>query len=146
MAPKFIFASRSVILTALCVGITGGLFIFTTHTTPLRIARGQVLLRTAAGLAISSWILTLTAIFLFYPERHTIGIAYPIIACMVMPAFLVRLAYGCGVASTFQTNLTQIFNPLIGNWIIYMSMAFLPEVFIVGSLVGIGLVSSECRK
>ncbi|CCU82982.1 hypothetical protein BGHDH14_bghG007329000001001 [Blumeria hordei DH14] len=146
IGPKFIIATRMVIFSALAVGVTGGLKIFTTNTTPEGIQQGQILLRTAAGLGISSWMLIYGAIILFYPERHCMGTAYPIIACMIMPVFTVRLAYGCAVASTFYTDLTQVFNPLAGNWIVYMVMAFIPEVFISGSLVGIGLVNCIGQK
>lgn len=146
IGPKFIIATRMVIFSALAVGVTGGLKIFTTNTTPEGIQQGQILLRTAAGLGISSWMLIYGAIILFYPERHCMGTAYPIIACMIMPVFTVRLAYGCAVASTFYTELTQVFNPLAGNWIVYLVMAFIPEVFISGSLVGIGLVNCIGQK
>ncbi|RKF58499.1 hypothetical protein OnM2_067046 [Erysiphe neolycopersici] len=146
MAPKFFMVTRVSIFSALCIGIAGGLLVFTTHTTPEGVAKGQILLRTAAGLAVSSWTLIYIAIFLLYPERHCIGLAYPVVAYMVMPAFMIRLAYGLGVASTFRTNLMQAFNPLGGSWIIFMCMAFLPEVFVTGSLVGIGLVSQKYSK
>ncbi|RKF76455.1 hypothetical protein GcM3_078001 [Golovinomyces cichoracearum] len=145
-APKFVIVTRIVITSALCIGIAGGLLVFTTHTTPEGIYKGQILLRTAAGLALSSWILIYLIIYLLYPERHCIGLAYPIVAYMVMPAFAIRLAYGMGVASTFHTNLNQSFNPLGGSWVIYMCMAFLPEVFVTGSLVGIGLVTPDPQK
>ncbi|KAI1002423.1 hypothetical protein K3495_g5773 [Podosphaera aphanis] len=146
IAPKIFIVTRTVIFSALAFGVVGGLHIFTTHTTPKGIQLGQILIRTAAGLCISSWTLICCGLYLLYPERHAVGIAYFIVAYMVMPVFLVRLAYGCGVASTFQTNLTQIFNPLGGNWILFLVMDFLPEVFITGSLVGLGLVQSIHEK
>ena len=131
------------IIASLAVGIVGGLDAFSTTPTASSIKNGQLYLRIAAGLSAAAWALICLSVLIFLSNRSALPSFHaklcPIVGLVVIPLFVARLVYTVGIAVTIDTTKTQIFNPLTGSWIVYLLLAFLPEVAISSILVAGGL-------
>lgn len=84
------------------------------------------------------------SVVIFIGHRHSINPFYrkllPIVGGLVMPILAARLVYTVGIAVTIDTTKTQVFNPLTGSWLLYLLLAFLPEVGVSSVLVVAGLI------
>jgi hypothetical protein len=140
--PKLFRLNRLVIVVSLAMGIVGGLDAFSTD--PTNFPNGRLYLRVAAGMSLAALVIIWLALILLWPERQYMDIfhrkTYVVLAAWVVPWLTVRVAYTMGVALTIDTNRSQVFNPLTGSWILYLCVAWLPEIFCSISLVAVGLL------
>jgi hypothetical protein len=58
----------------------------------------------------------------------------------MIPLLMVRLVFTVGVATTVGTGHTQVFNPITGSWVLFLVLAFLPEVFVSVTYVTMGML------
>lgn len=130
-----------VIVVSLALAIVGGLDAFSTDSSAHQ--SGKTFMRVAAGLWMAAYVLLVLPVGLLWRERSRMGNfhrrAYVVIAVGVLPLLGLRVAYACGNAFTLGTTSTQIFNPLTGSWILYLFLAFLPEVAISVTFIAMGL-------
>jgi hypothetical protein len=133
-----------IIIASLALGIVGGLDAFSTSVNKDSIENGKLYLRIAAGLSVAAWALICLSVFIFFGERKNLSPFYqkllPVVGGIVMPILVARLVYTVGIAVTIDTNKTQVFNPLKGIWVLYLFLAFLPEVAISSTLVVVGIM------
>ncbi|KAH8810770.1 hypothetical protein F5884DRAFT_259932 [Xylogone sp. PMI_703] len=124
------------ILASLILGIVGGIDVFSTSSTCRTNSdcTGLALLRAAAGLSIAAWAVTV-ATLAYAPSQRYNSTNRRTLPRHSMPALAValvllmaRLVYTVGVAATIDTDRTQIFNPLTGSWVLYLCIAWLPEL------------------
>lgn len=139
--PQLFQLNRMVIVVSLALAIVGGLDAFSTDSSAHQ--SGKTFMRVAAGLWMAAYVLLVLPVGLLWRERSRMGNfhrrAYVVIAVGVLPLLGLRVAYACGNAFTLGTTSTQIFNPLTGSWILYLFLAFLPEVAISVTFIAMGL-------
>lgn len=142
--PRLLRLTHIVIIASLALGIVGGLDAFSTNPTANDYKNGRLYLRIAAGLSCAAWALIMLSVVIFIGHRHSINPFYrkllPIVGGLVMPILAARLVYTVGIAVTIDTTKTQVFNPLTGSWLLYLLLAFLPEVGVSSVLVVAGLI------
>ncbi|GME47337.1 hypothetical protein GTA08_BOTSDO03825 [Neofusicoccum parvum] len=153
---KRTFSSRSsrltrlahlLILASLALGIVGGLDVFS--TTPDPDTPGKTYMRAAAGLAAGALLLIAAVVATNWADARAFAgwsaSLYVAVAVAVLPLLAARVAYTVGVAATVLTTRTQVFNPLTGSWVLYLCLAWLPEVLIGYVIVILGLVKPRAR-
>jgi hypothetical protein len=147
--PRLLRLTHLVIIASLALGIVGGLDAFSTSPDANSYKNGRLYLRIAAGLSVAAWVLITLSVIIFFSQRHSMNAFYqkllPIVGGIVMPIFIARLVYTVGIAVTIDTTKTQVFNPLTGSWVLYLLLAFLPEVAISSTLVATGLMFGRRR-
>ncbi|KAL1621658.1 hypothetical protein SLS56_009128 [Neofusicoccum ribis] len=153
---KRTFSSRSsrltrlahlLILASLALGIVGGLDVFSTAPDPD--TPGKTYMRAAAGLAAGALLLIAAVVATNWGDARAFAgwsaSLYVAVAVAVLPLLAARVAYTVGVAATVLTTRTQVFNPLTGSWVLYLCLAWLPEVLIGYVIVIMGLVKPRVR-
>lgn len=129
------------ILASLSLGIAGGLDVFS--TTPDPGSSGKTYMRAAAGLAAGALFLVFVVTLTNSANARALGgwyaRLYTVVAWVALPLLAARVAYTVGVAATIMTTRTQVFNPLTGSWVLYLCLAWLPEVLLGYVLVLLGL-------
>jgi hypothetical protein len=147
--PRLLRLTHLIIIASLALGIVGGLDAFSTNPTADSYKNGRLYLRIAAALSCVAWGLITLSVIIFLGQRRSMNGFYqnllPIVGGIVMPIFVARLVYTVGIAVTIDTTKTQVFNPLTGSWVLYLLLAFLPEVAISSTLVVAGLMFGSKR-
>ncbi|RDW80274.1 hypothetical protein BP6252_04912 [Coleophoma cylindrospora] len=145
--PSISRLTQLMIIVSLSLGIVGGLDAFATVAT--NISTGQLYLRIAAGFSVGAWVLICVSLAGNWNKRQYMdGLSqalYPIIAGVVLPLLAVRLVYTCGIAITIDTTMTQVFNALTGSWVLYLCIAWLPEIFIGAAFVAVGVTATRTK-
>ncbi|KAH7009331.1 hypothetical protein B0J12DRAFT_691562 [Macrophomina phaseolina] len=134
--------SHLAVLASLALGIVGGLDVFS--TTPDPNSNGKTYMRAAAGLAAGALFLIAVVVATNMANARLLGgwyvRLYTAVAFVALPLLAARVAYTVGVAATVDTTRTQVFNPLTGSWVLYLCLAWLPEVLLGYVLVAVGLM------
>ncbi|RDW92654.1 hypothetical protein BP5796_02048 [Coleophoma crateriformis] len=145
--PSISRLTQLLIIVSLSLGIVGGLDAFATVAT--NISTGQLYLRIAAGFSVGAWVLICVSLAGNWNKRQYMdGLSqalYPIIAVVILPLLAVRLVYTCGIAITIDTTMTQVFNALTGSWVLYLCIAWLPEIFIGAAFVAVGVTATRTK-
>lgn len=135
-----------VILLSLILGIVGGINAFSATSTCHTDSNCSALslLRAAAGLSVAAWAITTLTLIWFSTSkvsRSRASTAFLLIPLIFLSA---RLVYTVGVAATIDvTTRTQVFNPLTGSWILYLCVAWLPELGATISLLIAAFLESD---
>lgn len=145
-----------IIIVSFALGIVGGIHVFSTTSRCTAAAHCNDLayLRAAAGLSIAAWALIGVAVVIHHADRQRessmatrkeqrIRRVYPLVVALtviVLLLLLARLVYTLGVAVTIGTDRTQVFNPMSGSWVLYLCLAWIPEMLVSSSLAAIGLL------
>ncbi|OJD29413.1 uncharacterized protein BKCO1_8100038 [Diplodia corticola] len=150
------------ILLSLGLGVTGGLRVFSSPTsstppTADQLSSGETYMRGAAGLAALAVALTFVAAVMGWGRARGMGtqgmqggrwwgVAYGVVLGVGVPALVARVAYTVGVAATVgewdggDGGATSVWDPLRGSWVLYLCLAWVPEVVVGVALVGVGCV------
>lgn len=128
--PKLFNLNRIIIIASLVFGILGGLKVYGTDET--QFSSGKTYIRVAACLFMVAIVFIWFTLLSLWPERKFFPAfrrqLYVVLATIIVPLLTLRVVYTVGTAFTIDTSNTQIFNPLTGSWVLYMCIAWLPEV------------------
>ena len=141
-------ANHFIVILALILAIIRGTDVFSTDST--KWACGQELFHATAALFVTAWLMVGCAWLIYWPNHLQFNQAqlnlYLVAGLVGVLSLFVHILYTICIATTINTDHTQVFNPITGSWITYLLLSFLPKVIVSLFFVTTGLLSPLIQK